>query len=122
LGVPRFLRDSWKTARKVDVRLPGKGNSSSHGARPIHLIITMIKWIQTSRLSTQNSLSLGIPRFLRDELKTAVEPFHEQLLHINVKRFGGGLVFKAHRWLYPSTLGSRVIKKKKFGHTEVLEG
>jgi len=25
----------------------------------------------------------------------------------------GGLVFKAHRWLYHSTLGSRVTKKKK---------
>ena len=35
-------------ARKVDVRLPGKGNSNSHGARPVHPIITMIKW--TSRL------------------------------------------------------------------------
>ena len=33
--------------RKVDVRLPGKGNSNSHGARPVHLIITMIKWIRT---------------------------------------------------------------------------
>ena len=31
----------------------------------------------------------------------------------NVKRFRGGLVFKARRWLYHSTLGSRVIKKKK---------
>jgi len=30
-----------------------------------------------------------------------------------VKRFRGGLVFKAHRFLYYSTLGSRVIKKKK---------
>jgi len=30
-----------------------------------------------------------------------------------VKRFRGGLVFKAHRLLYHSTLGSRVIKKKK---------
>ena len=29
------------------------------------------------------------------------------------KRFRGGLVFKAHRWLYHSTLGSRVIKKKR---------
>ena len=28
-------------------------------------------------------------------------------------RFRGGLVFKAHRLLYHSTLGSRVIKKKK---------
>ena len=30
-----------------------------------------------------------------------------------VKRFQGGLVSKAHRVLYNSTLGSRVIKKKK---------
>ena len=37
-------------ARKVDVRLPGTGDSNSHGARPVHLIITMIKWIRTSRL------------------------------------------------------------------------
>ena len=36
--------------RKVDVRLPGKGDSTPHGARPVHLIITMIKWIQDSRL------------------------------------------------------------------------
>ena len=28
-------------------------------------------------------------------------------------RFRGGLVFKAHRLVYHSTLGSRVIKKKK---------
>jgi len=31
----------------------------------------------------------------------------------NVKRFRGGLVLKAHRLLYHSTLGLRVIKKKK---------
>ena len=37
----------------------------------------------------------------------------EQLLRRNVKRFPGGLVFKAHRLLYHSTLGVRVIKKKK---------
>jgi len=24
------------------VRLPGKGNSNSHGARPVHLIVTMV--------------------------------------------------------------------------------
>jgi len=45
--------------RKVDVRLPGKGNSNSDGARLVHLIITMIKWIRTSRLSIKNSLSLS---------------------------------------------------------------
>jgi len=31
----------------------------------------------------------------------------------NVQRFRGGLVFEAHRLLYQSTLGLRVIKKKK---------
>ena len=31
----------------------------------------------------------------------------------NEKRFRGGLVFKAHRWLYHPILGSRLIKKKK---------
>ena len=38
----------------VDVRLPGKVNSNSNGARPVH----QIKWIRTSRLSIKNSLSL----------------------------------------------------------------
>jgi len=43
---------------QVGVRLPGKANSNSHGARPVHLIITMMKCIRTSRLSIKNSLSL----------------------------------------------------------------
>ena len=38
----------------VNKRLLGKGNSNSHSARPVHLIITMIKWIRTSRLSIKN--------------------------------------------------------------------
>ena len=37
----------------------------------------------------------------------------EQLLDRNVQRFRGGLLFKAHRLLYHSTLGIRVIQKKK---------
>jgi len=45
--------------RKVDVRLPGKGDSNSYGASPVHLIITMITWIRTSRLTIKNSLSLS---------------------------------------------------------------
>ena len=36
---------------QVDVRLPGKGN----GARPVHLIVTKIKWIRTRGLSVKNS-------------------------------------------------------------------
>ena len=51
------LWNVWQTDRKVDVRLPGKGNSNSHGSRPVHLIITMIKRIRTSRLSIR-TLSL----------------------------------------------------------------
>jgi len=38
------------------VRLTGKGNSNSHGARPVHLITTMTKRIRTSRLSTKSCL------------------------------------------------------------------
>jgi hypothetical protein len=45
-----------RRAGKVDVRQPGKGNSSSHGSRSVHLIIMMIYWIRTSRLSIKNSL------------------------------------------------------------------
>ena len=36
-----------------------------------------------------------------------------QLFQKKLQRFRGGLVFKAHRLLYHSTLGSRVIKKKE---------
>ena len=65
LGSHRMTRGNlaiWRAApRKVKSRLPGKGNSKSHGARPVHLSITMIKWIRTSRLSIENSLS-GLPR------------------------------------------------------------
>ena len=41
----------------TQVRLPGNGNSNSHGARPVHLIITMIKWSGTSRLSIKKTVS-----------------------------------------------------------------
>ena len=34
------------------------GDSNSRGARPVRLIITMIEWIRTSRLSIKNSLSV----------------------------------------------------------------
>ena len=41
----------WRVeARKVDTRLPGKGDSNPHGARPVHLIITMKQWNRTRRL------------------------------------------------------------------------
>ena len=46
--LPCFRVQGWG---KVDVRLPGKENSNSHGARPVHSN-------RTSRLSIKNFLSL----------------------------------------------------------------
>jgi hypothetical protein len=43
----------------VDLGLPAKGHSNSHGVRQVHQIISMIKWIQTSKLSIENSLWQG---------------------------------------------------------------
>ena len=40
--------------------LPGKENSSSHRARPVHQIISMLKRIRTNRVSIKNSLPLSL--------------------------------------------------------------
>ena len=40
----------------------------------------------------------------------------EQLVSRNVERFRGGLVCKVHRLLYHSTLGARVMQKKRSTH------
>jgi len=66
--------------RKVDVMLPGKEDSNSHGARPVHLIITMQKWIRTSRLSIKNS-----PLMLHTPTQTAT-----YTLSCGVQRGRGG--------------------------------
>ena len=42
----------------MDVKLPGRGNSLFYGGRPVHLIITMMKWIQTSWLAIKHYLSV----------------------------------------------------------------
>ena len=46
-------------------------------------------------------------------MKTVCGKYVPVLEEEDVQRFRGGLVFKAHRLLYHSTLGYRVIKKKK---------
>ena len=53
-------RCSYPAHREVDIRLPGKGNSTSHGARSTK-IISMIQWIQTSGLSIKKSFSGILP-------------------------------------------------------------
>jgi len=50
--------------KKVDTRLPGKGISNAHGARPVNQIISMIKRIRTSRFSTK-TLSSGLKLTLK---------------------------------------------------------
>jgi hypothetical protein len=42
-----------------------------------------------------------------------LHPTPYTLLHRNVERFQGELVFKAHRLMYHSTLGLRPIKQKR---------
>ena len=37
--------------QQVDIRLPVKVNSTSHGERPVHQMISMMKWIRTRTLS-----------------------------------------------------------------------
>ena len=65
--LPRTYTRQWVyiQPRKVDVKLPGKGKSNSHGARPVHVIITMMEWIRTSRLSKKSSVSLYIQRVVK---------------------------------------------------------
>ena len=46
--------------RQVDARQPGKGKANSYGARPVHLIVTMMKWTLTSRMSIKNSPPNGL--------------------------------------------------------------
>ena len=65
----------------------------------------------------------GIQRMQHDLRRLAWDEFigtlkvqfsiSEQLHYRIVQRFQGGLVFQADRLVYHSTLGSRVMKKKK---------
>ena len=51
---------------------------------------------------------------------SSIEPAgaEEHSLRRNVKRFRGGLVFKAHRLVYHSTLGLRVMNRRKKNSAE----
>jgi len=46
----------------------------SHGARPVHQIITMIQWIRTSRLSIKNSLSFAGGFWIGTRVLAAIGP------------------------------------------------
>ena len=77
----RAVRWRWRShtilPMQHDVRpgvagLPGKGNSDSHGARPVHQII----WIRNSKLSTKTFLSVlqGVERCAGAGAPPAINP------------------------------------------------
>jgi uncharacterized membrane protein len=47
--VPTFVAIHSHHSGKVDIRLPGEGNSKSHGARPVKLIFLMLTGVRTGR-------------------------------------------------------------------------
>ena len=67
---------------------------------------------KSSTINHQRYMSLCYTPVQRDSLRIKrLHGVHRR----NVKRFRGGLVFKADRLLYHSSLGLKVIKKKKKG-------
>ena len=46
-------------------------------------------------------------------VRSDFEEFKVQLLYINVQRFSGGLICKAHGLVYDSTVGWRVINERR---------
>ena len=56
---------------------------------------------------------VGAPKLTEAELDRITISIPEQLFCRNVKQIRGGLVFKPHERVYYSSLGSKVITKKK---------
>ena len=109
------------------MRLPGKEKSNFHGARPVHLIITMTKWIHTSRLSIKTSLFV-LGRVGGREL-TPSAPLRADSAHLGKSRPDSGLCFQINDLqnfeVVLSLLGNgrRVIEPHRyyeFGATEVV--
>jgi len=111
--------------RKVDVRLPGRGNSNSRGARPVHLIISMIKWIRTSRLSIKNSLCVG--GWGRDMETRATPEDPEGARHVireALAYFAGTILIGSGDWFRREGFrsdwfrreGFRSVQQRGFGH------
>ena len=82
-----------------------------HGTH--YTLLTTHYTLHTTHYTLHTSHYTLHPKHETSAPPTASATWYEQLLRRNLKRCRGGLVFKAHRLLYHSTLGSRVIKKKK---------
>ena len=81
------------------------GTEAGAYLRLIDSRITQLKAQGPSRTCNESREEVGVERRRTFSIS-------EQLLRINVKRFRGGLVFKAHRLAYHSTLGWGVIKER----------
>ena len=82
--------------------------------------------IQTHGIQTNTAIPCEVfPnrqfRARREMTRSGVRVSGKEGLRRNVKRFRGGLVFQTHRLLYHSTLGLRVIRKKKKKGKEGLQ-
>ena len=73
----------------------------------------MIKWFRTSRLSIKKSRSKGFGPGGRRRCRWQTSGVSARSAAASRLLGCTGDVFKAHRLVYHSTLGSRVIKKKK---------
>ena len=91
-------------ANMADVRLPRPDSGLGFQAKVFNTFQVVPSLLGSRRIRLAWQL----------ELYPSVQfSIQEQLLRRNVKRFRGGLVSKARRPLYHSTLGSRVMMKKK---------
>ena len=59
--------------KKVYVRLPGKGNSKTHGARPVHSIIPMVKGVLIHEGSSRGGRLFG------DQVEVELEGYVRRL-------------------------------------------
>ena len=121
-----MIPKSSKRSRKVDARLPGKGNSNSHGARPVRLIITVIKWIRTSRLSIKNSLSLATSASSASSMASASDtPCTPKSETVRLLRTGAPSEREwigSHRLSDHSMQGSKVVEKRRSQHLALVRG
>jgi len=67
------------------------------------------EWLARPRRTDPSNRGTARPTVYEPQIRTRLE---EQLLYINVQRFRGGLVFKAHR-LVPAGDGRRLARPRR---------
>ena len=103
--VPLYLKFENTPPPKDPHRLPCSGPSGS--------VFSHSRYPCTGGRATSTRLSLSLSVSRARALSFSGRFFTHTHSDRNVNWFRGGLVLKAHRLLYHSTLGLRVIKKKK---------